>query len=70
MGRGEHHRRGWGPLVERMTAHKFVNLKSSFGLSWLEKEPWPVNLLTKSMSMSVVVCANCDSGFEAFLQFP
>ena len=48
---------GVGPLAERVRAHKFVNLKSTLGLSWLDREPWPVNLLTKSMTMSVLVCA-------------
>ena len=40
---GKRERDGW------REPHKDVNLNSTFGLSCLAKEPWPLNLLTKSM---------------------
>ena len=47
---------GGGTLINLMEAYKSVNLKSTSGLNWLETEPWPLNLLTKSMRKSKI-CA-------------
>ena len=59
----EHHGTGGGVACRCAEAHKSVNLNSTFGLNWLDAEPWPLNLLTKSMLVGN--CAVWQIGLDA-----